>query len=73
MPEEVQNAELERSQCGVGPKVCAEADPSSRSGDGLDVLLSPAASADVLRFLGPGPHFTFSKAEHVLQRNMFGG
>lgn len=57
----------------AGPKVCAEADPSSLSSDGLNVLLSPATSADALGFLGPGPHFTFSKTEHILQHNVFGG
>jgi len=63
LPEAVQNARVERREYRVGTKVCAEADPSSLSGDGLNMLLS----ADVLRFLGHGPYFTFSETERILQ------
>lgn len=52
--------------------MCTKFDPSSRSGDGLNLFLSPAASADALRFLGHGPHLSCSKTEHILQCNMFG-
>lgn len=54
----MQNLRRERR---VGPKVCPDPHPSSQSGDGLRMLLL----ADVLRFLGSGPCFTFSKTELV--------
>lgn len=37
------------------------------------MLLSPAVSAGALEFLEPGPHFTFSKKEQILQQNMSKG